>query len=149
MLWLGIGVLIIGVAFFALVILLIKPIKKLADVLSSLQKTTDELPANVNEITTQTKEAIEAGKDTLRQVNDQIQELSPIFQIAGNAGRATNQLSSSMVDAVMRVKTNTTEASEVTKRNNLEGIYGALTLGYLLLKKSSAFSKERNVIDVD
>lgn len=148
MLWLGIGVLIIGVAFFALVILLIKPLKKLADVLSSLQKTTDELPANVNEITTQTKEAITAGKDTLRQVNEQIQELSPIFQIAGNAGRATNQLSASMVDAVMHMKTNTTEANAFTKRNKLEGFYGALTLGYFLFQKSREYRKERNIINI-
>lgn len=147
--WLGIGVLVIGIAFFVLVIRLIKPINKLAGVFSSLQKTTDELPEQINEVTTQAKEAISASKDVLQQVNDQVKELSPIFYIVGDAGRATNHLSSSMVDAVMKIKTSTTEASEFTERNKLEGFYGALTLGYFIFQKSSALSKEKNIIEMD
>ena len=77
MLWIGIGVIIIGIAFFGLVILLIKPLNKLTGLFSSLQKTTDILPQTVNEITTQTKEAIGAGKDTLHEVNEQLRQLSP------------------------------------------------------------------------
>lgn len=149
MVWIGIGVLVIGIAFFAFVILLIKPINKLTGVLSSLQKTTDALPEQMMEVTTQAKEAINAGKDTLQQVNDQVKELSPLFYIVGDAGRATNHLSTSMVDAVMKLKTSTTEASEFTERYKLEGFYGALTLGYFIFQKSRALSKEQNIIEVD
>lgn len=149
MIWLGIGIIIVGIAFFALVFLLIKPLNKLAGVLSSLQKTTDGLPQSMNEITTQVKETLGAGKDTLQQVNIQVKELSPIFYIVGDAGRATNQLSSSMVDAVMKMKDSTTEASDFTERNKLEGLYGALTLGYFIFQKGKQLSKERNIIEVE
>lgn len=149
MIWLGIGIIIVGIAFLALVFLLIKPLNKLAGVLSSLQKTTDGLPQSMNEITTQVKETLGAGKDTLQQVNKQVKELSPIFYIVGDAGRATNQLSSSMVDAVMKMKDSTTEASDFTERNKLEGLYGALTLGYFIFQKGKQLSKERNIIEVE
>jgi uncharacterized protein YoxC len=147
MLWVGIGLIIIGIAFFGLVILLVKPLNKLAGVFSSLQETTDALPQNITEITSEVKDAIGSGKDTLHQVNEQLKELSPMFHIIGDAGRATNHLSSSMADAVMKLEGSTTEASEFTHRNKLEGLYGALTLGYFIFQRGKAFASERNIID--
>ena len=47
--WLGIGVFIIGIALFVLVIILIKPLMKLANVLSSVQQSTDRLPKILDE----------------------------------------------------------------------------------------------------
>ncbi|MBM7601835.1 uncharacterized protein YoxC [Virgibacillus halotolerans] len=147
MLWVGIGLVIIGIAFFGLVMLLVKPLNKLAAVFSSLQVTTDQLPQNINEVITEVTETIGSGKDTLHMVNEQLKELSPMLHIIGDAGRATNHLSSSMVDAVMRLETSTTEASEFTHRNRLEGLYGALTLGYFFFQKGKEFSNERNIVD--
>lgn len=147
MLWVGIGLIIIGIAFFGLVILLVKPLNKLAGVFDGLQKTTDDLPQNINEMTTEVKEAIVSGKDMLHEVNEQLKELSPVLHIVGDAGRATNHLSSSMVDAVMKLETSTTEASAFTQRNKLEGLYGALTLGYFIFQKGKAFNNERNIVD--
>ena len=147
MLWVGIGLVIIGIAFFGLVMLLVKPLNKLAAVFSSLQVTTDQLPQNINEVITEVTETIGSGKDTLYMVNEQLKELSPMLHIIGDAGRATNHLSSSMVDAVMRLETSTTEASEFTHRNRLEGLYGALTLGYFIFQKGKEFSNERNIVD--
>lgn len=147
MLWVGIGLVIIGIAFFGLVMLLVKPLNKLAAVFSSLQVTTDQLPQNINEVITEVTETIGSGKDTLHMVNEQLKELSPMLHIIGDAGRATNHLSSSMVDAVMRLETSTTEASEFTHRNRLEGLYGALTLGYFIFQKGKEFSNERNIVD--
>ncbi|PAV27856.1 hypothetical protein CIL05_19435 [Virgibacillus profundi] len=147
--WLGIGVLVIGVALLVLVILLIKPLNKLAGVFANLQKTTDELPQTVVDVTSQAKEAIGAGTDTLKQINTQLKELSPLFYIVGDVGRATNQMSSSMVDAVTKMESKTTAANDLTHRKNLEGLYGALTLGFFIFQKSRELAKERNVIDVN
>ncbi|MFC3040882.1 DUF948 domain-containing protein [Virgibacillus xinjiangensis] len=142
--WLGIGVIIIGVAFLVLVILLIKPLNKLSGVLGNLQKTTDDLPETVTDITAQAREALSTSTDTLHQVNNQVKELSPIFYIVGDAGRATSQLSNSMVNAVGKMEVKAQEASDFAYRKNLEGIYGALTLGYILFQKRNEFSTPKN-----
>ncbi|MFC2949234.1 DUF948 domain-containing protein [Virgibacillus sediminis] len=141
--WLGIGVIIIGIALLVLVILLIKPLNKLSGVLENLQKTTDDLPETVTNLTAQTKEALSTSTDTLHHVNNQVKELSPIFYIVGDAGRATNQLSNSMVNAVTKMESKTQDASNLSYRKNLEGIYGALTLGYILFQKRNEFSAPR------
>jgi len=144
MIWVGIGLIIIGLAFMALVVILIKPLNNLASVFNSLQKTTDKLPKTVDDITSQTTEAMNTGVETLRQVNGQVKELSPLFHIVGNAGRATDQLASSMVNAVEELKTDTKHANDFATRKNLEGWYGVLTLGYFLFKRS----RERNTINM-
>ncbi|WP_067730355.1 DUF948 domain-containing protein [Oceanobacillus damuensis] len=148
MIWIGIGLIIIGIALMALVVFLIKPLNNLAGVFSSLQKTTDELPKTVEDITSQTTQTLGTGVETLNQVNNQVRELSPLFHIVGDAGRATNHLTSSMVNAVDEMKVNTQNGSDFTTRKNLEGIYGALTLGYLLFQKNKEMKKERNTINM-
>lgn len=134
--WLGIGVLVIGIAFFALVILLIKPLNKLSGVLSSLQTTTDKLPQTVEDVSTQAKEVLTTGNDTLNQLNDQIRQLSPVLHIIGDAGNATRKLSSSIVGATDDIEATTAEGRSLTKGQNLEGLYGVLTLGYYIFQKS-------------
>ncbi|WP_245831860.1 DUF948 domain-containing protein [Oceanobacillus senegalensis] len=135
MLWLGIGVLVIGVALLLLTFVLIKPLLKLSGVLGSLQKTTDTLPKAVEGITTQTKEVIGTGTQTLNQINAQVKELSPMFNIVGDIGRATNQLSSSIVQKMEHLKEKTVTSKEVSTSKNLKGFYGLIALVYLLLKK--------------
>ena len=49
--WLGIGVLLLGIAFFVLVIFLIKPLKKLFNVLENMEETTNQLPDSFGKIT--------------------------------------------------------------------------------------------------
>ncbi|WP_100012733.1 DUF948 domain-containing protein [Lentibacillus sediminis] len=139
--WLGIGVIVIGVAFLGLVVLLVKPLNNLAGVLSNLQKTTDDLPQQVTDITTQTKDVMNTSKDTLNSLNNQVKELSPLFYIVGDAGRAANHVSASMADAVTKMETRTQNASDLTHRKNLEGVYGALTLGYFLYQKRNKMTK--------
>lgn len=126
--WLGIGVTVIGVAFLVLVIVLIKPLNKLAGVLGGLQTTTDNLPTQVDEMMSQAKDALQTGNDTLSQINTQIKELSPIFHTIGDAGRATNHLSTSIADKVMNVKTDTAEGRSFITKHDLEGLYGLGTL---------------------
>lgn len=136
--WLGIGVLIIGIAFMVFVIMLIKPLNKLSGVFLSLKSTTDALPQQVSDITTGAKDTLSTGRETIQQLNNQMSELSPIFAVIGNVGETTNKLSSSMVDITKEMKENTKEGSTFIERNNLEGLYGAITLGYYVLQRKNA-----------
>ncbi|MEC5425979.1 DUF948 domain-containing protein [Virgibacillus sp. C22-A2] len=140
--WLGIGVLVIGLAFLVLVLLLIKPLNRLAGLFGSLQKTTDHLPQQVEEITTQAKAVLGSGNDALNQINNQVKELSPLFYIAGDIGRATNQMFASLAEAVIKMERTTAEANDLTHRKNLEGLYGVLTLGYYVFQRSKSHLSE-------
>ena len=64
---LEIGVLIIGIAFAVLVLFLIKPIKKLTDVLEDLKKTTEKLPESFIKVTEQTTVLLQEGNKTIVQ----------------------------------------------------------------------------------
>lgn len=136
--WLGIGVLIIGIAFAVLVLFLIKPLNNLGNVLFSVQRTTDELPHNIDLLTNQAKDAVQTSTETLANVNKQVRELSPLFYIIGDVGRSTQKLSSTLVDTTTTMKNNTEDGKNFTRSHNLEGLYGALTLGYYLLQKRKA-----------
>lgn len=132
MTWIGIGLIIIGIAFLGLVGVLFKPLMKLADLLQSTQKTTDQLPDTVETITSQATEVLENGVNTLQQVNQQINELSPLFHLIGDAGRATNQLTSSVLKTADGLQEKTEEANRMIANKNLQGIYGLATIGYFL-----------------
>lgn len=129
MLWVGIGLSIIGVALLIIAIVLIKPLMNLSGVFASLQKTTDELPTTVNTLTSQTTETLGTGVETLNQVNAQIKELSPIFHIVGDIGRATNKLSSSVAYQADEIQPNDKLAAK-----DFKGFYGLIALVYLLFK---------------
>ncbi|ASK61583.1 general stress protein [Virgibacillus phasianinus] len=133
--WLGIGVLIIGIAFAVLVLILIKPLNNLGNMLFSITKTTDELPQNINVIIDQTKGTLATSRETLASVNDQVKELSPLFYIVGDVGRSTQKLSSKLVDVSESMKSNTESGKNFIDRHDLEGLYGVLTLGYYLAQK--------------
>lgn len=133
--WLGIGILVIGIAFAALVLLLIKPLNNLGNVLFSVQRTTDKLPHNIDLIIDRTKDTIQTSTETLSTVNNQIKELSPLFYIIGDVGRSTQKLSASLVDTTATMKTTTRDGKNFNNSHNLEGLYGVLTLGYYLAQR--------------
>lgn len=143
MVWIGIGLIIIGIALLGLVGIMIKPMMKVASVLSDVKKTTSTLPETVGGMTEQVNEALHTGVDMLQQINTQLKELTPIFYLVGDVGRATKQLSSNMVDAVEDFERKETFAT----RKNLEALYGALTLGILLFQKAKDFANENNIVD--
>ena len=138
MVWIGIGLIIIGIALLGLVGIMIKPMMKAASVLSDVKKTTSTLPETVGGMTEQVNEALHTGVDMLQQINTQLKELTPIFYLVGDVGRATKMLSSNMVDAVEDFERKETFAT----RKNLEALYGALTLGILLFQKAKDFANE-------
>jgi len=145
MVWVGIGLIIIGIAFLALVGILIKPLTKASAVLNDVKETTKDLPETVNGVTAQVNEALHTGVDTLQQINLQLKELTPIFYLVGDVGRATQQLSSNMVNVVEDFEEK--EPPSLASRKNLEGLYGAVTLGMMIFQKAKEFSDERKVVN--
>lgn len=133
--WLGIGVLIIGIALLVLVFLLIKPLTKLATVLDSVQETTDRLPAMLEETSKQTAEVFQKGNEALANANHQIAGITPLFRIVREAGEASRQLSSLALDKTMALKKNTSEAKTFAQRQRLQGFYGILSLFFYLFQK--------------
>lgn len=144
MIWLGIGVIVIGVALLILAFVLIKPLNNLASTLSSVQQTTDELPSKLNTITEQTTELLQNTNNTLSDLNVKMAELTPIFQIIGNAGRASEHFSSSVIHSTKSLKESTIEGEEFTQRAGLKGISGGIAFGYYLFEKRKAL---KNTID--
>lgn len=145
LIWVGIGLIIIGIALLALVGILIKPLTKVSAILNDVKKTTKDLPVTVNNVMTQVNETLDTGVNTIQQVNTQLKELTPVFYLVGDIGRATQRLSSNMVNAVEDFEER--ETSNVRSGKNLEGLYGAVTLGAMIFQKTREFSKERKVVD--
>ncbi|QUW22418.1 DUF948 domain-containing protein [Sporosarcina sp. Marseille-Q4063] len=138
---LEIGVLIIGIAFAVLVLFLIKPIKKLTDVLENLKETTEKLPESFVTITDQTTSVLQEGNKTIENVNDQVKELRPIFEIVGDVGEASQELTNSTLQKTIAFKQRTSEAVEFTNRKQYEGLFGLMSMIYYL--SQNKFLKEK------
>ncbi len=109
--WAGIGILLIGLASVAIAILLIKPLKKLTGILSSLQNTTSELPEQVAGIMTDASSTLRSGTTAISGVNQQISKLDPVIQIAGDIGKAVQNLSASAAAINQEMKAKQTTPS--------------------------------------
>lgn len=144
MIWVGIGLIIIGIALLAGTVILIRPINKVSAILSDVKETTEGLPDTVNNVSEQANQALHTGVDTLQQINTQLKELTPIFYLVGDVGRATHHLSANMVNAVEEFEDKDT--GTFATRKNLEGLYGALTLGAMVFQKAKEFNNERKVV---
>jgi uncharacterized protein YoxC len=138
---LEIGVLIIGIAFGVLVLFLIKPIKKLTDVLENLKNTTEKLPESFVTITDQTTSVLQEGNKTIENLNDQVKELRPIFEIVGDVGEASQELTHSTLQKTIALKQKTSDAVEFTNRKQYEGLFGLLSMIYYL--SQNKFLKEK------
>ncbi|MHA6260835.1 DUF948 domain-containing protein [Sporosarcina sp. CAU 1771] len=133
--WLGIGVVFIGIALLILTFLLIKPLTKLAVVLDSLQKTTDGLPTVLENTSKQAAEIFQKGNETLAHVNNEINQITPVFYIVRDAGESSQELSSLALDKTLALKSHTTEAREFALRQRLQGIYAPLAFFFFLYQR--------------
>lgn len=140
--WLGIGVLIIGIAFLILVFVLIKPLMKLTTVLESLQKTTDQLPTMLTDVTGQATEVFQKGNETLVHVNNQVKEINPLFQIVNDAGVASRDFSEMALEKTFTLKKKTSEAKEFTQRKRFQGLYGLLAFVYYLSQRKEIIKEQ-------
>lgn len=139
--WLGIGVLIIGVALFILVLVLISPLAKLATVLDSVKKSTDRLPKILEDNATEANNALKNVNTTLENVNEQINAVHPLFHIVEDAGLASRQVSAKWLDQATALKEQSSEASAFAERQKYEGLYGVLSFGFYLFQNKEAFTE--------
>lgn len=133
--WLGIGVLLIGIALVVIAVVLIKPLNKLSDVLESVKHTTDKLPDTLTDITGQTKEILHTTNATIGNVNAQIKEVTPLFQIVGEVGEASREVTSAALDKSIHFKQQTADASQFTQKKQYQGLYGLLTMAYFMVER--------------
>lgn len=130
--WLGIGVLIIGIALFVLVIVLIKPLLKLATVLNSVQKSTDRLPKILDDSAKNVHTTFQNVNKTLENVNEQVNAVHPLFQIVEDAGQASREVTSKFLNKSTAFKENTVEAKAFAEENKYGGLYGILSFIFYL-----------------
>ena len=133
--WLGIGVLIIGVALLILVFFLIKPLNKLTGILENLQQTTENLPSTLTEVTGQATTVLHTGNETIENVNKQVKEFQPLFQIVGDVGEASQQLTATALEKTISLKQNTSAANEFSHRKQYEGLFGLISVLFYLSEK--------------
>ncbi|MFC7063054.1 DUF948 domain-containing protein [Halobacillus seohaensis] len=136
--YLGIGVLIIGIAFAVLSIFLMKTLNNLANVLKGVDRTVEKLPEQLDGVMSQTSEVLHTSNDTLVDVNEKIRALSPLFYIVGDIGESSRRLTSSLVDMTSSMKKSTSTGEEKVKEKDASGLYGAVALGYFLTQKRKA-----------
>ncbi|WP_240374790.1 DUF948 domain-containing protein [Bacillus piscicola] len=134
----GIGVLIVAIAFAVLVIFLIKTLNNVSQVLHGVNETVEKLPDQLDEVLKETSEVIHQSSETLEDLNEKIRTLNPLFYILSDAGEASRKLSSSLVDVTASMKKNTTEGKELIQKKDLNGVYGLASLAYFLFQKRKA-----------
>ncbi|AOV07672.1 DUF948 domain-containing protein [Sporosarcina ureilytica] len=139
--WLGIGVLIIGIALLILVLVLIKPLLKLATLLDSARQTTDRLPKTLDDGAAQAHDIFQQVNKTLENVNRQMNTVHPLFQVIGDAGEASRQVSLQWLNKTAELKENATEAQTVSNRKKYEGLYSVLSFVFYLSQKSGELKK--------
>jgi len=139
----GIGVLLIGVAFIILAIFIGHVLNNLAGVLAGIDKTVQQLPKQLDNVFKETGEMISEGNNTLADVNEKLHQLSPLFYIMGDVGNVTRKFSSSLVDVTDSIKTKTEGGKEVAEDNKLGGMYGTFALGYYWMKKRQEMKKAK------
>ncbi len=132
--WLGIGVLVIGVAFLILVIVLISPLAKLATVLDSVKKSTDRIPKIMDDNSKEAHTALKNVNVTLENVNQQINAVHPLFNIVEDAGLASREVSLKWLDKSTALKEQSTQAQAFTERQKYEGLYGVLSFAFYLFQ---------------
>lgn len=139
----GIGVLLIGIACLLLAVFLAKVLNNFAKVIDGVDQTVQKLPEQLDDILNETGNLIHSSNDTLTDVNEKLGELTPLFQIVGDVGQSTRNLSSSLVDVTASVKKKMDDSvTDVpTQNKRLGGVYGSAALSYYLIQKRRELKK--------
>ena len=140
--WMGIGVLVIGIAFAVLVVILIKPLKNLGDVMENLKQTTEKLPNVMDDVTGQAQLVLNTSNETIGNVNQQVNEITPLFKIVGDTGEAARSLTQSALIKTNTLKENTADAANLTRREKYQGLYGFLSFLFYLQQNKKEVKAE-------
>ncbi|MBD7909476.1 DUF948 domain-containing protein [Sporosarcina gallistercoris] len=144
--WMGIGVLVIGIAFAVLVVILIKPLKNLGDVMENLKQTTEKLPNVVDDVTGQAQLVLNTSNETIGNVNQQVHEITPLFKIVGDTGEAARSLTQSALTKTNTLKENTANAANLTRRERYQGLYGFLSFLFYLQQNQKELKTETKLL---
>ncbi len=131
----GIGVLLIGVAFLVLSIFLGRVLNNFASILVGIDKTVEQLPHQLDGILNETGNLIHNTNNSLADVNEKLGTLTPIFHIIGDVGESTRTMSSALMDATRSMKNKDSSATVEQQEKRLGGAYGVAALGYYALRK--------------
>ncbi|MEC5425981.1 DUF948 domain-containing protein [Virgibacillus sp. C22-A2] len=131
----GIGVLIIGIAFLVMAFFIAHTLYNLAGILRGIEKTVEKLPNQLDDVFKETGNLIHQSSNTIADVNDKLKQMSPLFYIVGDVGNVTRKFSSSLVDVTDSIKSKTDNGKEIAEKNKLGGVYGTFALGYYWLQK--------------
>lgn len=139
----GIGVLLIGIAFLVLAIFLARVLNNTASILGGIDKTVEQMPAQLDGILNETGNLIHNSNKTLADVNEKLGTLTPLFHIVGDVGETTRAVSSSLVNVTASMKNKVSSPDEELQNKRLGGIYGTVALAFYAMRKKSDVKKEK------
>lgn len=132
----GIGVLLIGVAVLIIAIFVAKILNNIAGILKGVDKTVDQLPEQLNQMFDETGQLLHNSNNTLKDVNEKLGTITPIFHIVGDVGESTRRLSSGLVNLSQAGLNKSDLADPEKKEKAVGGLYGSSALLYYLFKKN-------------
>ncbi len=137
----GIGVLLIGVAFLILAIYIARVLNGVAGTLGGVNKTLDQLPEQLDGILGETGQLIRHSNDTLSDVNEKLGNLTPVFEVVGDVGNTTRNLTASLHNVTDAGKRKVDGLDEETRNKTIGGLFGTAALGYFAVRKGKAMKK--------
>lgn len=137
----GIGVLLIGVAFLILAIYIARVLNGVAGTLGGVNKTLEQMPDQLEGILGETGQLIRHSNDTLSDVNEKLSNLTPMFEVVGDVGNTTRNLTASLHNVTDAGKRKVDGLEESTRNKSIGGLYGTVALGYFAVRKSAAIKK--------
>ena len=137
----GIGVLLIGIGFLILAIYVARVLSGIAGTLGGVNKTLDQLPNQLDGILGETGQLIRHSNDALSDVNEKLGNLTPVFEVVGDLGNTTRNLTASLHNVTDATKRKIENADEDTRNKSIGGIYGTAALGYYAVRKSASMKK--------
>lgn len=137
----GIGVLLIGAGFLVLAIFLARVLNGVAGTLVGVNKTLDQLPDQLDGILGETGQLIRHSNDTLADVNGKLGNLTPVFEVVGDLGDTTRNLTASLHNVTDATKRKVENADEDNRNKSIGGIYGTAALGYYAVRKGKSMKK--------
>lgn len=104
MILIGMGVLIISIAFAILVGYLCYSLYAATKVIEGVGKTVEQLPGQLDTVFKETENILHESNQTLTDLNEKMRALSPLFYMAEDVTEATRHFSSSLVDTANSFK---------------------------------------------
>jgi len=138
----GIGVIIIGIAFLILSIYLAYTLKNFAGVLNGVDNTVQRLPEQLDDIVKQSSELLGESNKALADTNKKLEQLSPLFYTMGDLGNVTHHFSSSLVEKTEAWQARAANEEDGEKQDKAGSAYGKFALGYYWFKRRQKAKRE-------